>query len=433
MSKDKEKFDPNITDDNPGDAGEIERRLLARLKEQDELIATLQAQLLSLSDTKPIAVTTQGPVTSTASSPTYTSSALTSANPPISQSTPIFTSATSHTNTFVSPAQNFSNSPSTGFNLKFNPTLNPLANPFAQGNPHTQPLAPQQGFVFGQPSALQQGFVFNQPLTPQHNERPPGLYRYRQVSVPDFWYHDPGSWFELLESEFLLLDIRNDDIKYNASLRALGTTVCKQITAFLQSIKNRTDRFEKMKTHVINKYSPTEHEKIDQLFRHCSLGNKKPSELLNEMQALGQGYVSDQTLMLMWYRLLPNDLAILLDEPIASSNASSLIKKADRLHERLKPKDLSHISAIEHKGNDTTVDLATAVANAVVAAIGKPTQTRNRSRERSSNSESRSKSNTRYGPDHDYCWYHHRYGHDAGKCSTPPCAFKQKNPKKEKN
>ncbi|KAL7289137.1 hypothetical protein TKK_0017082 [Trichogramma kaykai] len=396
MSKDKEKFDPNITDDNPGDAGEIERRLLARLKEQDELIATLQAQLLSLSDTKPIAVTTQGPVTSTASSPTYTSSALTSANPPISQSTPIFTSATSHTNTFVSPAQNFSNSPSTGFNLKFNPTLNPLANPFAQGNPHTQPLAPQQGFVFGQPSALQQGFVFNQPLTPQHNERPPGLYRYRQVSVPDFWYHDPGSWFELLESEFLLLDIRNDDIKYNASLRALGTTVCKQITAFLQSIKNRTDRFEKMKTHVINKYSPTEHEKIDQLFRHCSLGNKKPSELLNEMQALGQGYVSDQTLMLMWYRLLPNDLAILLDEPIASSNASSLIKKADRLHERLKPKDLSHISAIEHKGNDTTVDLATAVANAVVAAIGKPTQTRNRSRERSSNSESRSKSNTRY-------------------------------------
>ncbi|KAL7307617.1 hypothetical protein TKK_0000305 [Trichogramma kaykai] len=158
-----------------------------------------------------------------------------------------------------------------------------------------------------------------------------------------------------------------------------------------------------MKTHVINKYSPTEHEKIDQLFRHCSLGHKKPSKLLNEMQVLGQGYVLDQTLMLMWYRLLPNDLAILLDEPIASSNAPSLIKKADRLHERLKPEGHSHISAIEHKGNDTTVDLATAEANAVVAAIGKPTQTRNRSRERNSNSESRSKSNTRYGPDHDYC------------------------------
>ncbi|CAB0042961.1 unnamed protein product, partial [Trichogramma brassicae] len=422
----KEKFDPNLTDDKPGDAGEIERRLLARLNSQDELIATLQAQLLSLSDTKSIAVSiqgTQGPVTSTASSPTYTSSALTSANPPISQSTPIFTSATGHTNTFVSPAQNFSNSPNTGFNFKFNP----LANPFAQGNPHTQLPAPQQGFVFDQRSAPHQGFVFNQPPT-QHSGHPSGLYRYRQVTVPEFWFHDPRSWFELLEGEFALLGIQNDDIKYNASLRALGNVVCKQISAFLHSIRAREARFEKVKAHVIHKFSPTVHEKIDQLFQHCSLGSKKPSELLNEMQALGQGYVSDDTLTLMWYRQLPTELAILLDEQITSSNTASLVQRADRLHERLKPKGYSQISAIDCEDNNTAIDFATSVANAVIAAIGKSPQTRSRSKERNSRSESRSKSNTRYGPDRDYCWYHHRFGHDADNCSTPPCAFKQKNP-----
>uniref|UniRef100_A0ABD2W6U1 Uncharacterized protein n=1 Tax=Trichogramma kaykai TaxID=54128 RepID=A0ABD2W6U1_9HYME len=95
----------------------------------------------------------------------------------------------------------------------------------------------------------------------------------------------------------------------------------------------QTDRYASLKAHLIKKYTLSTQQKIDSLLKECRLGDKKPSELYTEMKGLGQGHVPPNTVLLLWYRLLPNDMAVQLDDAITRQDAYAAVKKADRLHQ----------------------------------------------------------------------------------------------------
>ncbi|KAL7289406.1 hypothetical protein TKK_0016604 [Trichogramma kaykai] len=158
----------------------------------------------------------------------------------------------------------------------------------------------------------------------------------------------------------------------------------------------QTDRYASLKAHLIKKYTLSTQQKIDSLLKECRLGDKKPSELYTEMKGLGQGHVPPNTVLLLWYRLLPNDMAVQLDDAITRQDAYAAVKKADRLHQII----------------------------AAIAAKSKPRQSRSPERS-SSYQRSRSQPKTNFGPNKDLCYYHFKYKLKARKVLDLPCAWRK--------
>uniref|UniRef100_A0ABD2WAV3 Uncharacterized protein n=1 Tax=Trichogramma kaykai TaxID=54128 RepID=A0ABD2WAV3_9HYME len=115
----------------------------------------------------------------------------------------------------------------------------------------------------------------------------------------------------------------------------LTPDICKAVSHIIRALP-LDNKYTRLKQRIIEKYSPTKHQKISHLFQECSLGDKKPSDFFAEIQLLGQGHIPEETLLLIWYKHLPNELAVQLNEAITAANAQQAIAKADRLHDRLK-------------------------------------------------------------------------------------------------
>uniref|UniRef100_A0ABD2WD92 DUF7041 domain-containing protein n=1 Tax=Trichogramma kaykai TaxID=54128 RepID=A0ABD2WD92_9HYME len=259
----------------------------------------------------------------------------------------------------------------------------------------------------------------------------PPRYSNRPIKVPQFFLHDPVLWFKLLESELLMLGITDDHLRYCAMITHCGADVCKRVSAFLKSLPDtEPNKYGKLKQHFVDKFSQTVHQRIEQLLTGDSLDSRKPSELYTEMSALAQGYVPEDTVLLLWYRHLPTQLVIALDEAVTSANAAQAIAKADRLYDRMKHSPSPQICALSNSETGPTLDesLLNRFADTVVAAISTKLNSRSRSTERQDRSQApRSSSRSRYGDNKDLCYYHHRYQEKARKCSDPPCAWEKRN------
>ncbi|KAL7305206.1 hypothetical protein TKK_0002592 [Trichogramma kaykai] len=279
--------------------------------------------------------------------------------------------------------------------------------------------------TFTEPRNSQQSVFSPAPAVPQRSYN-------RPIKVPDFFTYDPTLWFKLLESEFSLLSITDDNLKFCSVITNAGANICKSSSAFLKSIPDaELEKYSKLKQHLISKYSQTVHQKMNQLLTGVSLEGKKPSDLYNEMSSLAQGHVPVETVLLLWYRHLPTELVMVLDEAVTSANAPQAIAKADRLFEHMKHKLTPQVCAVASPNSSQAVDdaLVNKISEIVISAVSSKLElnsTRGRSRERQEKSQSpRSSSKPRFGENKDLCWYHHKYKEKARDCSTPPCAWPQ--------
>jgi len=66
--------------------------------------------------------------------------------------------------------------------------------------------------------------------------------------IPDFWPHDPTTWFRKIESKFRICNIRQSSTKYDHLLSALPTDICSSINDSLAEIdENAADAYEQLK------------------------------------------------------------------------------------------------------------------------------------------------------------------------------------------
>ncbi|KAL7297010.1 hypothetical protein TKK_0009442 [Trichogramma kaykai] len=258
--------------------------------------------------------------------------------------------------------------------------------------------------TFTEPRNSQQSVFSPAPAVPQRSYN-------RPIKVPDFFTYDPTLCFKLLESEFSLLSITDDNLKFCSVITNAGANICKSSSAFLKSIPDaELEKYSKLKQHLISKYSQTVHQKMNQLLA---------------------GHVPVETVLLLWYRHLPTELFMVLDEAVTSANAPQAIAKADRLFEHMKHKLTPQVCAVASPNSSQAVDdvLVNKISEIVISAVSSKLElnsTRGRSRERQEKSQSpRSSSKPRFGENKDLCWYHHKYKEKARDCSTPPCAWPQ--------
>lgn len=160
---------------------------------------------------------------------------------------------------------------------------------------------------------------------------------FAKIKVPSFWRKRPKLWFAQLESEFDLYRVRSDDTKYHTIVRNLDE---QTIITVADHIENppATQKYENLKTALINRFTDSVEKRLCQLLSGVELGTKKPSELLRELRHLAGGTVTENVLMTLWIQRLPistqETLAVVEDIPLAKLAEladKSLDRKADSI------------------------------------------------------------------------------------------------------
>lgn len=257
------------------------------------------------------------------------------------------------------------------------------------------------------PSASGSGDIPNPEINQQYVSRV-------AIKPPPFWKSDPKLWFIQLEAQFELSHIVLDGTKYNHVLSAIDTDILTQVTDFLIN-PPQLGKYEGIKNRLISIYSDSSEKKLRKLLSETSLGDRKPSQLLNEMTRLGGSSVSQEILKTLWLQHLPTQIQSVL--AASSDSLENLSKMADKIAEIEQPQSF----AVATDNHSNLVDLVQKLAQQVEElklCQNQNTFRRNRSRTphrtRLNQGNSTSASNL--------CWYHAKYKDKANKC-VPPCSF----------
>lgn len=241
------------------------------------------------------------------------------------------------------------------------------------------------------------------------------------IKPPPFWKADPKIWFIQLEAQFDIAHITSDTTKYNYVLSAIDTEVLTQVTEFLNS-PPATDKYEGLKAKLESIFSDSREKKLRRLLSDIDLGDRKPSQLLNEMSRLGGNSVSQELLKTLWMARLPSQVQSILTT--SSDSLPKLAQMADKIMEIDQPR--TYAVAANTSTDDltkTVLQLTKEVAELRTAFSGASKPRRARSR---TPGPRRSTTPARDSKDA-ICWYHRKFQLNARKCCAPCIHFHASN------
>ena len=221
------------------------------------------------------------------------------------------------------------------------------------------------------------------------------------LKLPAFWNEQPELWFSQIEAQFQLYQIKADKDKYFLVISALKEESLKAISDILKNPQQGS--YNVIKKALIERFSCTEDLKFRKLFNGMELGDKLPSQLLREIKDLAGTLLTEPAIKRLWLNALP---------PQAQSILQSCNTPLD---------DLSSVadSIIDNCRQSVAACSETSELKELVKQLqSEIAELKQQNRRRSSSPAPRqNKSNT-------YCWYHHKYGKQAKRC-TQPCSFRK--------
>jgi hypothetical protein len=241
----------------------------------------------------------------------------------------------------------------------------------------------------------------------EHEDQHVGHVAFR---IPDFWPHDPSTWFRKIESKFRICNIKQSLTKYDHLLSALPTVICSSINDSLGEIdENAADAYEQLKALLMSRYTMDRWARSFELHKFPEIGDMKSSEMMRQMKALLPPDSNPGTYLLSAFLLrLPADM---IDHIISQDfkDCTKMAEYADKLYAR-------------RRGNAVTA-VTDSPVNAVSGGRRRESSPHDR-RPRSASRQGRSRRKTPgpYKDDSDICYYHTTYGEQAIKCK-PGCQW----------
>ncbi|XP_037958891.1 uncharacterized protein LOC119688281 [Teleopsis dalmanni] len=133
----------------------------------------------------------------------------------------------------------------------------------------------------------------------RENESREGNLNRVSVKVPPFWHERPEIWFAQIEAQFAVADITNDATKFNTVVAAIESSVVADVAdAVLHP--PATGKYSNFKNQILERFGESEQRKIQRLLSEVELGDRRPSQLLNELTALAKDKVSSEFLKSLW-------------------------------------------------------------------------------------------------------------------------------------
>ena len=194
------------------------------------------------------------------------------------------------------------------------------------------------------------------------------------IKLPTFWAQQPEVWFLQAEAQFHIRKITDDTTKYYHVVAALDQETSGRILSTLSSPPT-DNKYTDLKQRLLTTFGLSKRERASKLLHLHPLGDRKPSELMDEMLSLladhGFCFLAEQ----LFLEQLPEDIRLQLSND-DFTNLRALATKADVLW-------------------IAKQQAATTINNVISQPNGKITTT------------------------HDgWCFYHKRFGDDAKNCKT---------------
>lgn len=238
------------------------------------------------------------------------------------------------------------------------------------------------------------------------------------VKVPPFWPEQPEIWFAQVEAQFNISGINSDVSRFNTVVAAIESGVLSQISDAILNPPER-DKYHNLKSCIIERYCDSEQKKIQKLISEIDLGDKRPTQLLNELSGLAKGKINNDFLKSLWLQRLPAQARAILQA--SNADLPELAKLADKI---LEVSDYQQVAAVSKQqqplADETSLRIQRIEKQLEQLLNGSGTRSRGRSRSRGR----RSTTPTTTGQ----CWYHERFGENARKC-RPPCNYSSVNTK----
>ena len=127
------------------------------------------------------------------------------------------------------------------------------------------------------------------------------------VKLPTFWTTQPASWFQQAEAQFNIRKIVDDDTKYYYIISALSQEAAGRIQHLLECPPS-ANRYQALKTRLLEVYGLTRQERASQILSPQSLGDRKPSEVMDEMLALLGSHPACMLFEHAFLQVLPADV-----------------------------------------------------------------------------------------------------------------------------
>ncbi|XP_044728132.1 uncharacterized protein LOC123291779 [Chrysoperla carnea] len=250
------------------------------------------------------------------------------------------------------------------------------------------------------------------------------------VKLPPFWKTRPQYWFVQAEANFHLANITSDSSKYNYVISVLDESVFDHVGNILTN-PPETQRYETLKKQLLSAFTDNERMRIRKLLTDLSLGDRKPTHLLQEMRQLAGDHLDEDFFKSLWLQRLPHHAQTIL----AASNEAlpQLAKMADSIME-VQPAHGHAVNAVNITKNTTTQNRQTTIDDLIKKLENIETRlVRMERRSRSSSRNRDTKSPRSASPaDPSVCWYHTTYAEKATKCRKP-CKYVQQNKESASN
>lgn len=244
--------------------------------------------------------------------------------------------------------------------------------------------------------------------------------------IPEFWRDQPSLWFNQLEA-ILAPQKQGDDYKYFTVIAKLSKEEILQVSDIITSPPT-TEKYKALKERLINCYEESEQRQFQKLLSEMDLGDQKPSQLLRKMQVLGRGKIGDETIKLLWLRLLPSSITTVL-AVTEDMDMDKMSQIADKIINNSKSTEVSAVNINKADESAMTCILAQlAKIQLELSAIQDDRRNHRRSTQSHYNrqhfsSRSSSRASSREGKY--FCFYHNKYGINSKRC-IKPCDWKQK-------
>jgi len=214
------------------------------------------------------------------------------------------------------------------------------------------------------------------------------------LKLPDLWTDNVEAWFAQAESQFALRNITVEATKYHYVVAALDASTAKRLNALLIRPLSATP-FTDLKDYLYQKFSKTPFERAAEIYKVQSLGDWKPSELMDHLLSLLGDHEPDLMFRYHFFQCLPDYIRTTLAYS-ETTDPDRLAEEADRIFVAGRPKEASI--------SETSAEAAPSQVDRVATTLAKRQQHR-RVGQRAATGGA--------------CYYHERFGDNALKCRAP--------------
>lgn len=244
------------------------------------------------------------------------------------------------------------------------------------------------------------------------------------IKVPAFWRTEPALWFVQLEAQFELSRIQSDRVKYNTVISNIDSATLVHVSDIVLN-PPQTNKYETVRKRLIENFTDSEQKRLKRLLSEIELGDKRPSQLLREMQNLAP-HLDKQIVQQLWLQRLPASIQAILST--SSEDIQKLAEMADKICEITAVPEVNSLQTQRAGAPASQFEILQKQIAELSNRLDKMmrfsrSRSSSRSNKRTPSVNTRTNANQQSSAD-SMCWYHNKFNSAATKCRSP-CSFKE--------